>query len=657
MGRREHLIDSLDRAEIQAPAPNHVEVQRACVGRDARMSIFQHPPSRVVFPALALGPGAVLLVATGVKPRAWQGLRGAVEFEIAVDGRRVLRRSLDPARRAEDRAWRDERVDLSRFAGRAVRLEFRTGGATAWAWAVWGDPCIEHDAPARARGRPDARRHVFLVTADALGADRLRAARAPNLDRLAEDGARCEHVRVQSPTTIGSYASMLTGVHGDVHGLNAEWGCFPSGLPSLPGLLRAGGFHAAMIASERELSDPHAGFAGAFDEVVPCAANPAQDGAVTTRAVERWLDARPDRPCFAWIQYFDAHPPSTPPEPYRSMYYAGDPTDPSKRHRPEQVRAIRGVEVVQAFEQALPVLEAGGEDAMLAFRLRDTADALRGRRHEGPDLAAHLPALGPSAMRGLGARAFGEWLAKQVDGLMSRRAVPELLAWMRAVVPALRGIEADILAWLDGVVDSRYPEAQHLGAISYLDAQLGALVAALKERGLYDESAIVFMSPHGEIMNTLGIHFHHHALFESVLRVPLVIKAPGARAGARVDGVFDGVDLLPTLAEALGVAAAPVDGVSRWANVRDGSAIAPHPSVSVANHGVMWSWTEDGHKLVRAEHPHTVSPQWRWKPGESALFDLADAVPEERDRSGERPELAAELERRLDAWRSRRPRA
>lgn len=657
MPRIEHLIDRLAEATIESPGPRHVEVQRVCIGRDARSALFQHPPSRVVFPAVRLGRAARLLLAAGVKPAAWNDLQNEIVFEVRAFDTSLLRVTLFPRERPGDRAWRDEVVDLSAFAGRDMRLEFLTsvpkGGGTAHGWSAWGDPRIENDAPIALRPRRrDERTHVFLITSDALGADRLAEARTPHLDRFADDACTASHARAQCPATVGSYASLLTGLHVPQHGLSAEWGRFPR-LPTLASALRERGYHTAMISSELELAREEHGFAALFDESVPCMANPAQDGSVTARQFERWLDGRPDRPCFAWVQFFDTHPPSLPPEPYRSLYYVGDPSDPARRYRPERVAVINGVESSAMVRQSLPMLERGWADHGMAIRLRDTARALRGEIRSAPDLAYHLAALGPSSMRGFSATQFGAWLGPRAEKLFAGSIDGDMLKWLRSVRPALAKIESEILAWLDGVVDYRYPQAMHLASISALDAYVGAMLDALRERGLYERSVVVFASPHGEIFGTHDIVLHHHLLFESVVRVPLLIKGPGAVRGRRLGGVFDLIDVFPTVMEMLGAPPPRVSGVSRWGNVRSGEDIALHPSVAVSNHEAMTGWTEGDWKFMRAERPHAVSDSWSFRGGERLLFDLRDAVPEVRNRIAEEPARAAELERRMDEWKAR----
>lgn len=610
-----HLVDLLSEAEIEAPGPGHVELQRVCIGRDTRMAVFQHPTSRVRWPEIRLGRKPVLHTAIGIKSSARR--KGEIFFEVLLEGKTLWKGAARPKQ-----GWVDCRIDLP--AESAVRLEFRTSAKdTSYGWSAWADPRIEHEieTPPPPRRR-DGRRHVFLITADAIGSDRFREAKTPSLDRLAADGVVFTHARAQSPSTIGSYASLFTGRHVTEHRLDSEWGRIPPSLLTLPVHLESHGYHTAMIVGESELSDPRQGFGDLFRELLPCVANPAQDGVVTTRRALKWLDARPEKPCFAWIQYFDAHPPNVPPEPYRSMYYQGDPAKGDGRG----ISKIRGIESVQHL-----MYFDGQPDYALGVRLRHAGECLLGMRREGPDLASHL--------QSLGLREEAPWLVRAGTQMMAGEVPADLVPWIRRVLPRLQEVEADILGWLDGVADERYPLALHLGCISYVDEQVGRLIDALQARDLYDDSVILFVSPHGEVVGVKDIYFHHHVLMESVLRVPMTLKAPGARG--RVDGVIDSVDVFPTICEILGIPTPPaLAGKSRWKNAREGSAIESHPSFAVGNHHAMFSCYQDGHKLLRSLEPHSVSPEWRWRKGQTQLVDG-------EDRPVDRPDIAARLEEHL----------
>lgn len=91
------------------------------------------------------------------------------------------------------------------------------------------------------------------------------------------------------------------------------------------------------------------------------------------------------------------------------------------------------------------------------------------------------------------------------------------------------------------------------------DAKFGALVDALRARGAWDDALVVFTSDHGEEFGEYGELGHGHSLRDSLLRVPLVVKAPGRSntTPRRIERSASSLDVLPTLAERVGAHGLP----------------------------------------------------------------------------------------------------
>ena len=83
--------------------------------------------------------------------------------------------------------------------------------------------------------------------------------------------------------------------------------------------------------------------------------------------------------------------------------------------------------------------------------------------------------------------------------------------------------------------------------ITYADAEFGRLYDSIEQSGLLDNSYVVVTSDHGQLFER-GIHGHWtEALFEAVIRVPLLISAPGQHQRVNVYATTSCVDVLPTL--------------------------------------------------------------------------------------------------------------
>ena len=88
----------------------------------------------------------------------------------------------------------------------------------------------------------------------------------------------------------------------------------------------------------------------------------------------------------------------------------------------------------------------------------------------------------------------------------------------------------------------------YIHAIEHLDTELGRLFDALKARGIYDDSVIVFTSDHGEEFHEHGGWWHGQTLYDEVIGVPLLIKLPKNQiAGAVNEHMARLLDLAPTV--------------------------------------------------------------------------------------------------------------
>jgi choline-sulfatase len=101
------------------------------------------------------------------------------------------------------------------------------------------------------------------------------------------------------------------------------------------------------------------------------------------------------------------------------------------------------------------------------------------------------------------------------------------------------------------------------GEIAASDANVGALVDALRRTGVYDQAIIVFLSDHGEGLGDHGEQEHGILLYREALQVPLLVKLPQSRrGGTRVARPVGLVDIVPTVAALLALSPGARDGES-----------------------------------------------------------------------------------------------
>ena len=179
----------------------------------------------------------------------------------------------------------------------------------------------------------------------------------------------------------------------------------------------------------------------------------------------------------------------------------------------------------------------------------------------------------------------------------------------------------------------------YIAELAYADSQIARLLDTLEKRNLLDRVVVVVTADHGE---SLGEHReldHGVFLYESVLRVPLIVRAPGL-APRRVADVVRLTDVMPTILDLLRLPVPELDGTSlvdalRGRSLPEFEAYAE--SLYPQRHGwaPLFSLRGDRFKFIDAPQPE--------------LYDLRVDPFEQRNILAERQEIAVPLQRRLRA--------
>ncbi|TVS20808.1 MAG: sulfatase [Planctomycetaceae bacterium] len=204
------------------------------------------------------------------------------------------------------------------------------------------------------------------------------------------------------------------------------------------------------------------------------------------------------------------------------------------------------------------------------------------------------------------------------------------------------------------------PEAQRQGdpvyaaMIESVDESVGRVLATLKELGLEENTVVIFASDNGGLWRATDhapLRGHKGTYWEGGIRVPMIIKWPGfSVAGRVVSEPVISSDLYPTILAAAGLPLRPnqhLDGLNLAPLLRDAD--------SLPRQSLFWHFPHYNN------HPETV-PQgairkgpWKlietYDPAGLQLYNLDDDLGEAADLAAERPELADQLLRELDAWR------
>ena len=107
--------------------------------------------------------------------------------------------------------------------------------------------------------------------------------------------------------------------------------------------------------------------------------------------------------------------------------------------------------------------------------------------------------------------------------------------------------------------------AAYDGELAFVDDQVERILQFLKHNDIYDNTIVIIMADHGEILAEKEGYFGHHKyLYRGSMRIPIIMKFPGI-GHHRIDERITNVDILPTLLDALGIeVTTAMDGISFW---------------------------------------------------------------------------------------------
>jgi arylsulfatase A-like enzyme len=350
------------------------------------------------------------------------------------------------------------------------------------------------------------RPNILLITTDqqrydTLGVTSSLQVRTPSLDALAQRGVLFRHAYVQSPICIPSRACLQTGRYPHQHGVTYMEEVIDD-TPGLPAWevtfmerLQAAGYRTAAFGKLHMMP------AKGFHEIKLTGGK----GERWTRSAGLPIGLGPlGRDYAAWLE--ERHPGG-----YEAIY--------EQRRRPEY-RANRA-----AITNVLPL-----EEYVDYWIAENTVEFLR-RDHQKPFFVwcgfcgPHGPIDPP--------RPYDA--CYPIDEVI----LPANYQVDQNGNPRQTTAEEDRLA-------RRYC-AFYWGLVTLIDDLVGRIMATLRERGLLENTLILFTSDHGEMLWEFG-RLGKSNFYESVIRVPVILVPPGSTAGPRhVEEVVEVFDLAPTI--------------------------------------------------------------------------------------------------------------
>jgi arylsulfatase A-like enzyme len=451
---------------------------------------------------------------------------------------------------------------------------------------------------------PDRRRNIVMIVGDQERADVLGCyggpCRTPAIDALAAEGVRFETCLAPTAICSPTRASFLTGLYPHGHGIlnntherDALRVELAPGVVTWPQLLRDAGYRLGYVGKWHVGRGRPQDFG--FHDVV--AAQDVVAGANDEAIVEsepRLLD-----PVYA--RY-----------PRGRLLIAG--VDP---------RPVEASETRRDADAAIGLLRRYAElETPFALRLD----------FEGP----HHPYMPPGEFAGLfDPGSIDPWPNFDED-LSTKPAAQRRLIEQRGVAG---------WSWADW----QPVVARYFGFVSYIDFEIGRVLAALEETGLAASTVVIHTADHGDMTGSHGGQFNKGPLmYDEVCKVPLIVRDPRSSSARGVcEAPVSSPALMPTILDFAGVPVPPGLHVgSLVPAIREPASIPSDGAAHAEYHGDEWG-------LYSMRMIRTKTAKYVYSPhGTDELYDLeADRYERvNRDSDAAYASLRSELRARLSDW-------
>lgn len=379
--------------------------------------------------------------------------------------------------------------------------------------------------------KPATKPNVLFIAVDDLrpefGAYGAKHVHSPNLDRLARSGTVFHHAYCQQALCNPSRASLMTGLRPDtlrVWDLQTSFRKTVPAASTIPQSFRAAGYYAAAVGKifhnifpdDISWSEPELHVDGfPFDPDAVYRSDRESDW-IENRKQQIIAAGQQQRHIDRYGQWYLKSSATEAPDVPDNAYYDGAQTD----------LALNKLAELKAKQQPF-FFGIGFYRPHLPFnapkKYWDLYDPSQLPLSPNPFLPKDAPSMAANQNRELrGYRDFNSAPRPQEGTL------PE--------------------------ADARRLRHGYFASVSYVDAQIGRLLDQLDRLGLADNTIVVLWGDHGW---KLGDHNSWGKMtnYEVDTRVPLLVRAPGRKAGQHCRGLVEFVDVYPTLCDLAGIAA------------------------------------------------------------------------------------------------------
>jgi len=437
--------------------------------------------------------------------------------------------------------------------------------------------------------------------ADAMGCAGDASVRTPHLDALAATGVRFARVSCQGPLCMPARASFLTERYVRDHGVYTNWAEVDPGTPTYLHALQAAGVHTAMVGKAHLTRDDELAVtrvdelapllaARGFTEVIETGdkftttiSTPYTDhlaergllGAYRRHIADRSYHGDGERGANATkrVPMWDATPSPLPLTDYIDSWH-GD-------------AAVRWIDDYTSGQPFFLFVGFPGP--------HDPWDAPREAvERYGPATPTSPRTTVRPDLEGLGS--YGKLVRGMLQLSDTDTMTEDAIAGMRRA---------------------------YFANISVIDHAVGRIVDALEQRGLLDDTWIVYTSDHGEMAGDHGL-MSKCLLYDGAVRVPLIVHPPGGCEARVVADLVEHVDVSATIRGVVNAPAVPESAGRSLIGYIDGDDPEPR-AVAVSENWGFASFETDRYKLV-VDEDRSAACQ---------LFDLHKDPNEDRNLAGD----------------------
>jgi len=224
----------------------------------------------------------------------------------------------------------------------------------------------------------------------------------------------------------------------------------------------------------------------------------------------------------------------------------------------------------------------------------------------------------------------GDWVKRYKNS-----DVPPLISDQKGSVipPVLR-----TQLWENGREAALRSRAEYMGMIDFVDSQVARVVKAINDKGIRNDTMIVFFSDQGVMEGDHGLN-HKYTLYKEVLNASLIIDLPGAQKGTRVKRPVELLDVVQTALELSGASKeerANAHGYSLLPLLK-GEGDIPRKAAYSEIFGCV-SMVTDDYKYIET-------------PEGNVLFDLKKDPDETQNVITQLPEIAQKMAAQMEAWK------